>query len=119
MPHDRVNRDNDLEIAFAKYHKEHGREKPHIEYLYRIFLQIKGYDIQEMRIRLFKLTEAAIYFAIQHKELSDLVAPEEEAFYDYTEWFFINRLLNTGTGGFARCERSPIFVQPTSTRAVR
>lgn len=119
MPHDRVNRDPELELAFAKHVRYFSKEKPDIEELYRIFLTVRGYDLQEMRSRLFKLTKSALHFAMRYKELSDLATPEEEQFYDYTQWFFLNRLLNTGTGGFARCERSPIFVQPTSTRAVR
>lgn len=119
MPFDRVNRDDELEQAFAKHNSKYGKERPHIENLYRIFLQIKGYDLQEIRVRLFRTTQSGLWFAGEYWKGSDLVSPEEHIFYEYTEWFFMNRLLNTGIGGFAKCERNPIFVRPKPKRAAQ
>lgn len=119
MLFDYINRNNEFEHSFAKHNAEFAKERPHVEYLYRLFLQIKGYDLQLMREKPFRIVSAGLWFAGEYWKTSDLISQEEEIFYDYTKWFYINRLINTGTGGFARCERSPIFVQPRSKRTVR
>jgi hypothetical protein len=109
MPHDLVNRDYSLEKEFVEASKRSSMERPHLFMLYQVWLDMRSLDLSLARNKRFRTLKASLYFA----EVAFEGEPEEDRrFYEYMKWFLFNRLINTGSGGHAICELSPIFVRP-------
>jgi hypothetical protein len=105
---DNVNRDNDFEKELCRYARSLEGDSTRMKALHTIWLSIKGYDCLFMREKLFRLCLASIEIAELHFKSVEAEYP----YYLYVKWFAMNRLINTGSNGWAKCQKSPLFVVP-------
>ena len=106
MSKDGINRDIEYEKATYKAFR---KNQSAIERsLYGIWRDVRNCDLLQMRLKKFRLMMSVI-------EILDLVqdkmTEEELKFFEYIKWFMHNRLVNTGSNGWAKCEKSPLFVR--------
>lgn len=107
MSKDGVNRDIEYEKSCYKAFRKNQTAMERS--LYGIWREIRNADLLQMRLKKFRLMMAIIEVLEFTK---DLMTDEEKEFFEYIKWFMHNRLVNTGSNGWARCEKSTIFVRP-------
>ena len=103
-----VNRDEELERVFWEYRKSPKGDSTRMDALWSVWLTLKRSDLKHIKVKSFKLIQAVL----QMGGLHFYGIKEEEPFFEYVKWFAENRLINTGGGGLARCEKHPTFVRP-------
>ena len=110
MSVDGCNRNHEFELAFIATAKKDYIGNPELRCLYVLWMELRVLDLKLAREKRFRTISAAIHLAgVAVKGTLN------EKYWEYMDWFIHNRVINTGHGGHAVCERNPIFVRPKET----
>jgi hypothetical protein len=107
MSEDGVNRNDAFEIVFISEAKKNYQENVELSCLYRIWLDLRCLDLKLARAKRFRTMTATMHLAGIAVHGTD-----NDVYWEYMNWFMLNRVINSGHQGHAVCERNTIFVRP-------
>jgi len=112
---DGVNRDKEFEKEFCAYRHSPKGDSAHMNALWNVWLHLKRNDLRLIREKNMKIILACMELADMHFRLAEHEIP----YFEYVKWFIQNRLINTGGGDLARCQKNSRFVDPQYKKPVR